>query len=131
MSENEERHNKPDTPNVDQGAPKQAISGGGSETRAGSDAGGSASGDGAKVQSQDTEGGFKPGTGDRPSEGPRESPSFAPPDGDSASDADSKRAPPPRASTTPATRPSGARTTTSTPPPARPTADTCAAATHG
>ena len=88
MSENEERHNKPDTPNVDQGAPKQAISGGGSETRAGSDAGGSASGDGAKVQSQDTEGGFKPGTGDRPSEGPRESPSFAPPDGDSASDAD-------------------------------------------
>lgn len=45
MSENQERHRKPDTPSVEEGAPKQALSGGGSETQAGSAEGGSAYGD--------------------------------------------------------------------------------------
>ena len=82
MAENQERHNKPDTPNVDEGAPKQALSGGGSETRAGSEQGGSASG----AEPEPPEGGFKPAPADEAPEAAAEPPSFAAPDGEAAAE---------------------------------------------
>ena len=45
MSETEEHPKKPDTPKAHEGVPRQALSGGGTEVRAGSDEGGSAYGD--------------------------------------------------------------------------------------
>ena len=81
MSENQERHKKPDTPNIDEGAPKQALSGGGFE-HAGSAQGGSAPGD-EREDPKHPEGGFKASTTEEtaPSTTPAEEKTFASPDG--------------------------------------------------
>ena len=92
MSENQERHKKPDTPNVDEGAPKQALSGGGFEP-AGSTEGGSAYGDDREDAVHDApetpEGGFKADTAEEsaaaPGKPPGEEKTFASPDGQEGS----------------------------------------------
>ncbi len=81
MSEHQERHNKPDQPSEDEGAPRQALSGGGSETRAGSPSGGSAPGD-EPDEPEEPEGGFRasPEAADA-GRVDGETPSFTSPDG--------------------------------------------------
>lgn len=86
MSENQERHKKPDAPNVEDGAPRQALSGGGFEP-AGSAEGGSAYGDGREDAIHEApappEGGFRADTAEAADgAGPAaEEKSFAAPDG--------------------------------------------------
>jgi hypothetical protein len=87
MSETRDRPDvQPDKP-IHPGAPKQALSGGGSETHAGSDEGGSAYGDDredpeeAKAAPKAPEGGFKDAAA-APDAKPAEEKTFAAPDGE-------------------------------------------------
>jgi len=90
MSGNQERHNKPEAPNHEEGAPKQALSGGGFEP-AGSSEGGSAYGDDREDAEREApavpEGGFRADTqADSETPGaPDEKRTFASPDGQEGS----------------------------------------------
>lgn len=80
MSENPERQDRPAVPA--DGAPKQALSGGGSEIRAGSAQGGSASG----AEPEAPEGGFKPSPEEADPQAAPEPASFASPEGEGATE---------------------------------------------
>lgn len=92
MSETEEHPKKPDTPKAHEGVPRQALSGGGTEVRAGSEEGGSAYGDDREDEEEAAaapkapEGGFKDKAAEPAAETSEEK-TFASPDGETGADA--------------------------------------------